>query len=69
MSGPCLCGDVYCPSCGNPGAAAYDDFMTEAHERFEECLEEAETPADAFDKFMNDNLEWIAESWNKAAGR
>lgn len=21
MSGPCLCGDPYCPSCGNPGAA------------------------------------------------
>lgn len=21
MSGPCLCGDPYCPSCGSPGQA------------------------------------------------
>jgi len=21
MSGPCLCGDVYCPNCGEPGQA------------------------------------------------
>lgn len=29
--GPCLCGDPYCPSCGNPGLAKLeaiqDDFM------------------------------------------
>ena len=25
--GPCLCGDVYCNSCGNPAAAAFDDAL------------------------------------------
>lgn len=24
--GPCLCGDPYCPSCGNPSAAAWEDL-------------------------------------------
>lgn len=27
MTGPCLCGDTYCPSCGNPSAAAYADCV------------------------------------------
>lgn len=25
--GPCLCGDPYCPKCGNPGAAAYEEAL------------------------------------------
>ncbi len=24
--GPCLCGDPYCPSCGDPGAAALEEW-------------------------------------------
>lgn len=27
MTGPCMCGDPYCPSCGDPGAAAWEDAM------------------------------------------
>lgn len=27
MTGPCLCGDPYCSSCGNPSAAAYADWL------------------------------------------
>lgn len=28
-TGPCLCGDPYCPSCGNPAAARYADAWEE----------------------------------------
>lgn len=24
-NGPCLCGDIYCPSCGSPGQASFSD--------------------------------------------
>jgi hypothetical protein len=27
MVGPCLCGDPYCPSCGDPAAAAFADAI------------------------------------------
>jgi DNA-directed RNA polymerase subunit N (RpoN/RPB10) len=27
MTGPCLCGDVYCSSCGDPGAAAHEAWI------------------------------------------
>ena len=27
MTGPCLCGDPYCGSCGNPSAAKFEDWM------------------------------------------
>lgn len=29
MSGPCLCGDSYCPHCGNPAEAARCDALEE----------------------------------------
>ncbi len=29
MIGPCLCGDPYCPSCGNPAQAKYEDWCAE----------------------------------------
>lgn len=25
--GPCLCGDPYCPYCGDPGAAAMEEWI------------------------------------------
>lgn len=31
--GPCLCGDPYCGSCGNPEQAAYEDACTELGDR------------------------------------
>lgn len=34
MTGPCLCGDPYCPSCGDPGLAEKEA----AHEAFAERL-------------------------------
>lgn len=33
--GPCLCGDPYCPSCGNPGAAAWEELVCDVTERVE----------------------------------
>lgn len=30
--GPCLCGDVYCPSCGNPEAAILEEAEAQAIE-------------------------------------
>lgn len=35
MKGPCLCGDPYCPSCGNPGLAEKEEM----EERFLETLD------------------------------
>jgi hypothetical protein len=33
VKGPCLCGDPYCPSCGNPGAAEFEEAENWASER------------------------------------
>ena len=27
MNGPCSCGDPYCPFCGDPGAAAREEWV------------------------------------------
>lgn len=35
MSGPCLCGDPYCPSCGNPGLADWEAAMEAINEEVE----------------------------------
>lgn len=32
MIGPCLCGDPYCPSCGNPGLALLEEAESWAME-------------------------------------
>ena len=29
MKGPCLCGDPYCPSCGNPEQQKFYDYLDE----------------------------------------
>lgn len=34
--GPCLCGDPYCPSCGNPSLAAWESAMEELDKELEE---------------------------------
>lgn len=34
--GPCLCGDPYCPSCGNPSQAAFGDALDQLCEDLEE---------------------------------
>jgi hypothetical protein len=31
-SGPCLCGDPYCVSCGDPSRAAFEDFFDQLHD-------------------------------------
>lgn len=31
--GPCLCGDPYCSSCGNPSLARYEDLCYEMQEK------------------------------------
>lgn len=35
MIGPCLCGDPYCPFCGNPAQAAFEEIVEAQIERFE----------------------------------
>ena len=37
-AGPCLCGDPYCSSCGNPAAAAMADAMDSLHECIDLCI-------------------------------
>lgn len=78
MSGPCLCGDVYCSSCGDPGAAAFADFVEEAGERFEavlgaampdgdpiEPIEARERAVVALGEFLEAHGEWIVAEWNR----
>jgi hypothetical protein len=36
--GPCLCGDPYCGSCGNPGLAALEDAADEINEEVNKAL-------------------------------
>ena len=66
MSGPCLCGDPYCPSCGDPGAAKWEDFTIEAQERFIACVTEAGSVDDGFYKFLEKNIDWLAETYNES---
>lgn len=42
MTGPCLCGDIYCPRCGNPAQAAYGDACADAADAMIEELNKAE---------------------------
>lgn len=37
MSGPCMCGDPYCGSCGSPGLAEHEAAEERALERFMEA--------------------------------
>lgn len=39
MKGPCMCGDPYCPSCGDPAAAAFEDLMVEVTDELEKLDE------------------------------
>lgn len=42
-TGPCLCGDTYCPSCGDPSLAAYEEAIEDLCEKlFELKLSEYE---------------------------
>jgi hypothetical protein len=66
--GPCMCGDPYCGSCGNPGAAAWEDFSIEAQERFDACVAEAGSIEEGFYDFLEKNIHWLAESYNKSVG-
>jgi len=51
MVGPCLCGDPYCPSCGDPSAAEFEEWI----ERFTDKLIEAKI--DIFEaKFIENSV-------------
>ena len=43
--GPCLCGDPYCPQCGNPHLAALEDMA----EQILEAVVEANLSAEQFE--------------------
>jgi len=66
MSGYCLCGDPYCPSCGNPGAAQWEEFIEKALERFGECQDGTKTPEEALEVFLERNIDWPADSFNES---
>lgn len=79
--GPCLCGDPYCGSCGNPGAAAWADLMDEVMERAEPVLEAAlpdgepvlplearEAALVALEQFLEHHGEWLAGELAKGFG-
>lgn len=36
MPGPCLCGDPYCPSCGNPEQENFKDAIDDLCEKMED---------------------------------
>ena len=77
MNGPCLCGDVYCPWCGDPAAAQWDEFVEEALARFELELElynevgieratNGDEVAQALESFLQKNIEWLADRYTKS---
>ena len=37
IAGPCLCGDPYCPSCGNPSRAEVDKAIETACDILADC--------------------------------
>ena len=39
MIGPCLCGDPYCPSCGNPAQAEMADMVADFIEKLKEEID------------------------------
>tara|TARA_E500000305_G_C4007963_1_gene231071 strand:- start:1141 stop:1446 length:306 start_codon:yes stop_codon:yes gene_type:complete len=49
MTGPCLCGDIYCPNCGNPGQADFEMVTEYIYEALLADLHESQ------------NREWWAE--------
>lgn len=70
--GPCMCGDPYCPFCGNPAAAAYADFVEDLLEKFQVCLDEADqsipdpglAALDAMEMFLERHLDEIVKTYN-----
>jgi sarcosine oxidase delta subunit len=64
--GPCLCGDCYCPHCGDPGAAAFEAFCDEAIERFEKIAPLPEELHEAFGLFLAENCDWLAQQYLKS---
>lgn len=39
MSGPCMCGDPYCPRCGNPAAARLEEELQALCDDLHDCTE------------------------------
>ena len=67
-SGPCMCGDPYCFSCGNPAAARWEDFICEATNRFIACIATRNSVDEGFYEFIEKNLDWIAEEYLRSRG-
>jgi DNA-directed RNA polymerase subunit N (RpoN/RPB10) len=61
--GPCMCGDTYCRSCGNPAAAAWEDFVLTVDEKFFEGLDlpegYSEQVSERLSEFLEQNWEWL----------
>lgn len=53
--GPCLCGDPYCGSCGNPSLAEFESFVDNILEFLSGCgLEVSEEEAEALDQYLRE---------------
>jgi len=55
-NGPCLCGDPYCPSCGNPASAALEDAIGEAADRLVDGLYNENLDPDEYDLVLEVGL-------------
>ena len=62
--GPCLCGDPYCPSCGDPSLGVLED----AEQRTTEALHEIELGPGFYD-FLTALVPHLAKAFEEAVDR
>lgn len=60
-TGPCLCGDPYCPSCGDPAAARYADAWDEFIDAIND-INPDETELAIFEKAGKEAVEYYRKS-------
>ena len=60
MTGPCLCGDPYCGSCGDPGAAALEEFVESLMETMKDySIPECEIFVEGGKKAVREARTWV----------
>ena len=63
-TGPCLCGDPYCPSCGDPSLGVLED----AEQRLYEALNELKVGPNFYD-FVTELMPHLAKAFEAAVDR
>ena len=64
VTGPCLCGDPYCPSCGDPSLAAAE----EAEQKLCEVLNKLQLGPNFYD-FVTELIPHLAKAFESAVDR